>query len=83
MTPHMEWFYKYESYDGGDILLGDNSIYKIIIHGRFKVRFKDDRVKTLPGVLYILGLDRNPFSISKMSGVGIQVIFNKDSYNMV
>ena len=25
MTPHREWFCEYESYDGGDVLLGDDS----------------------------------------------------------
>jgi hypothetical protein len=23
MTPHREWFYEYERYDGGNVLLGD------------------------------------------------------------
>jgi hypothetical protein len=30
MTPHREWFSKYERYDGGDFFLGDDSIAKII-----------------------------------------------------
>jgi len=83
MTPHREWFYEYESYDGGDVFLGYDSSYKIIRHGRVKVRFRDGRVKTLPGVFHILGLARNLLSISKMSDAGIQVIFNKESYKMV
>jgi len=71
MNPHREWFYEYESYDGGDAFLGDGSSYKIIGHGRVKVRFRDGRVKTLPGVLHILGLARNLLFISKMSDAGI------------
>eukprot|EP01018_Ginkgo_biloba_P039198 Gb_33206 [translate_table: standard] len=51
MTPHREWFCEYESYDGGDIFLGGDSSYKIIGRGRVKVRFRDGRVKTLPGDL--------------------------------
>ena len=50
VTTHREWFCEYESYDGGDIFLGDDSSYKIIGRGRVKVRFRDGRVKTLPGV---------------------------------
>ena len=83
MTPHREWFCEYESYDGGDVFLGDDSSYKIIGRGRVKVRFRDGRVKTLPGVLHIPGLARNLLSVSKMSDAGIQVIFNKESYKMV
>jgi hypothetical protein len=30
MTPHKEWFYEYEKYDGGDVFLGDDSTTKII-----------------------------------------------------
>jgi hypothetical protein len=30
MTPHREWFCKYEMYDGGDVFLGDESKTKII-----------------------------------------------------
>jgi hypothetical protein len=30
MTPHMEWFCKYERYDGGNVFLGDDSTTKII-----------------------------------------------------
>jgi hypothetical protein len=30
MTPHMEWFYEYERYDGGNVFLGDDSTTRII-----------------------------------------------------
>jgi hypothetical protein len=30
MTPHKEWFCKYERYDGGNVFLGDDSITRII-----------------------------------------------------
>jgi hypothetical protein len=30
MTPHREWFYEYESYDGDDVFLCDDSTTKII-----------------------------------------------------
>ena len=29
INPHREWFYEYEEYDVGDVLLGDNSLTKI------------------------------------------------------
>jgi hypothetical protein len=34
MTPHREWFFEYERYDGGDLFLGDNSKTKIFRRGR-------------------------------------------------
>jgi hypothetical protein len=30
MTPHREWFCKYERYDGGNVFLGDESTKRII-----------------------------------------------------
>jgi hypothetical protein len=30
MTPHKEWFYEYERYDGGNVFLGDESTTRII-----------------------------------------------------
>jgi hypothetical protein len=30
MTPHREWFYEYERYEGGDVFLGDDSTTKIV-----------------------------------------------------
>jgi hypothetical protein len=34
MTPHKEWFYEYEQYDGGDVFLGDDSTTRIVRWGR-------------------------------------------------
>jgi hypothetical protein len=30
MTPHREWFYEYERYDGGNVFLGDDLTTRII-----------------------------------------------------
>ena len=37
MTPHREWFSKYEKYDGGDVFLGYDSTTKIMGCGRVKL----------------------------------------------
>ena len=46
MTPHREWFYEYEKYNGGDMYLGDDSPYNIIGRGRIKLKLKDGRIET-------------------------------------
>ena len=58
MTPHKEWFYDYERYNG-NVFLGDDLPKKIIGHGRVKMLLNDGRIKTLPSVLHIAGLARN------------------------
>ena len=76
MTPHKEWFYEYENYNG-NVFLGDDSPKKITRRGRVKLLLDDRRIKTLCDVLHILGLDRNLISISKMANVGVKTIFEK------
>jgi hypothetical protein len=56
ITPHGEWFYEYEKYDGGNGFLGDDSKTRIIGRGRVKLRLIDGRIRTLPGVLHIPGI---------------------------
>jgi hypothetical protein len=83
MTPHREWFYEYERYDGGNFFLGDDSTTRIIGRGKVKLRLIDGRIRTLPGVLHILGLARNFIFVSKMDDVGVKKIFEKETCKMV
>jgi hypothetical protein len=59
MNPHREWLCEYEKYDGGDVLLGNESTTKIMGPGRVKLLLKDGRIRTLPGVLHIPKLARS------------------------
>jgi hypothetical protein len=42
----------------------------------------DGRIRTLPGVLHILGLARNLISISKMDDAGVKTMFEKGTYKI-
>jgi hypothetical protein len=83
MTPHKEWFCEYEQYDGGDVFLGDDSTTRIVGRGRVQMTLQDGRKRTLPGVLHILGLEKNLIFVSKMSDTGVHTLFQKDLCNMV
>ena len=78
MTPHMEWFYEYENYIGGDVFLGDESTTKIIGHGRVNLLLKYGRIKTLPSEFHIPYLAINLISFSKMRDASFHTIFKKD-----
>ena len=41
------------------------------------------RIKTLPGVLHILGLARNLIYVSKMADAGVKIVFEKDRCKMI
>ena len=77
-----EWFYEYEKYNG-NVFLGDDSPKKIIGRGRVKLLLNNGRIKTIPGVLHILGLARNLISISKMTDVAVKTVFKKDKHKVV
>jgi hypothetical protein len=83
MTPHMEWFSKYEKYDGGDVFLGDDSTTKTMGRGRVKLFLKDGRIRTLIGVLHIPKLSRSLISVSKLDDAGVDTIFGKNTCKMV
>eukprot|EP00253_Pinus_taeda_P006476 PITA_06476 len=82
-TPHREWFCKYEKYDGGDVLLGDDRKAIIFFRGKVKLKLQGGRVKTLPGVLHIPALDKNLISVSNLDDAGVKVVFDKDTCKMV
>eukprot|EP00253_Pinus_taeda_P016455 PITA_16455 len=65
-TPHREWFYEYEKYDGGDVFLGNDRKAKIVGHKKVNLKLQGGRVRTLPSVLHILTLAKNLISISKL-----------------
>ena len=83
MTPHGEWFYEYEKYDGGDVFLEDNSVARIIGRGKIKLLLKNGRIRTLPGVLHIPKLARNLISVSRMDDAGVKTVFEKNTCKMV
>jgi len=82
-TPHREWFYEYEKYDGGDVFLGDGRKDRIIGQGKVKLKLQGGTVRTLLGVLHIPALAINLISISKMDDTGVKTMFEKDTCNMV
>ena len=82
-TPHREWFYEYEKYDGGDVFLGDDRKARIFGRGKVKLKLQGGRIRTLPGVLHIPALARNLISVSKMDDAGVKTVFEKDACKMV
>ena len=83
MTPHRECFCEYENYNGGDVYLGDDSPTSIIGCGGVKLKLKDGRIRTLPGVLHIPNLARNLISVGKMDVAGVKTVCGDGGCKMV
>ncbi|KAJ0080943.1 hypothetical protein Patl1_11326 [Pistacia atlantica] len=76
MTPHKEWFCEYETYNGGNVLVEDDTAVKFIGRGKIRLRLHDGSVRTLLEVMHILGMSRNLLSVGTMADAGI--VFNCD-----
>eukprot|EP00253_Pinus_taeda_P025343 PITA_25343 len=74
-TPHREWFYEYDKYDGGDVFLGDDRKARIIGRGKVKLKLQGGRVRTLPSVLHIPTLTKNLIFVSKLDDAEYWVSF--------
>jgi hypothetical protein len=83
MTPHREWFYEYERYDGGDVFLGDESTNKIIGRGKVNLNLMDGRIRTLPSALHIQGLEKKLIYVRKIDDSGVKIVFEKETCGMV
>ena len=78
-TLHRESFYKYDKYDGSDVLIEDHRKARIIGCGKEKLKLQGGRVRTLLGVLHIPALARNLIFVSKLDDVGVKTMFEKDT----
>eukprot|EP00253_Pinus_taeda_P007299 PITA_07299 len=82
-TPHREWFFEYEKYDGGDVFLGDDRKARIVGRKKVKLKLQGGRVRTLPGVLHIPALAKNLIFVRKLDDAGVKTVFKKDTCKMV
>ena len=82
-TPHREWFYEYEKYDGGDVFLGDDRKARIVGRGKVELKLQGGSVRALPVVKHIPTLARNLIFVSKLDDAGVKIMFEKDTCKMV
>ena len=82
--PHMEWFFEYDKYDGGDVFLGHEKKARIFGRGKSKLKLQGGRIRTLPGALHIPTLSINMIFVRKMDDAGhVKTVLEKDTYKMV
>ena len=63
--------------------LGDDSPVNIIGHGRVKLKLKDGRIRSLPGVLHIPNLARNLIYVGKMDVADVKTMCGDGGCKMV
>nr|GEW08837.1 retrovirus-related Pol polyprotein from transposon TNT 1-94 [Tanacetum cinerariifolium] len=70
MIPHRSWFTTYESFNGGNVYMGNHSICHVIGKGNIQVKMHDGVVRTITGVRHVLDLKRNLISLSTLEANG-------------
>ncbi|GJT45467.1 retrovirus-related pol polyprotein from transposon TNT 1-94 [Tanacetum coccineum] len=70
MIPHRSWFTTYESFNGGNVYMGNHSICPVIGKGNIQVKMHDGVVRTITGVRHVPDLKRNLISLSTLEANG-------------
>nr|GEW11025.1 retrovirus-related Pol polyprotein from transposon TNT 1-94 [Tanacetum cinerariifolium] len=70
MIPHRSLFTTYESFNGGNVYMGNNSICPIIRLGNIQVKMYDGVVRTITGVRHVPDLKKNLISLSTLEANG-------------
>nr|GEU67069.1 retrotransposon protein, putative, Ty1-copia subclass [Tanacetum cinerariifolium] len=70
MIPHRSWFTTYESFNGGNVYMGNHSICHVIGKGNIQVKMHDGGVRTITRVRHVLALKRNLISLSTLEASG-------------
>ena len=63
--------------------MGDDSPASIVGHGRVKLKFKDGRIRTLPGVLHIPNIARKLIYVGNMDVAGVKTVCGYGGCKMV
>ena len=82
MTPHREWFTRYEAKPLGTVRLGDSHHCDVIDIGDVMVQFFDGSQFTVPNVRHVPKLTRSLLSVGQLDNIGFKVIFAAQSFHI-
>ena len=82
VTPHREWFTRYEAKSLGTVRLGDSHQCDVIGIGDVMVQFSDGSQFTIQNVRHVLELTRSLMSVGQLDNIGFKVIFASQSFRI-
>ncbi|GJS37686.1 integrase, catalytic region, zinc finger, CCHC-type containing protein [Tanacetum coccineum] len=83
MTPRRDFLYDFKEFNGGTVLLGDNSACAIIGIGKVRVQIKDGSSFVLKNVRYIPELKRNLISLGTLDREGYAMKLKNGRVKMI
>nr|CBG76256.1 OO_Ba0005L10-OO_Ba0081K17.7 [Oryza officinalis] len=73
MCPNRDWFVTYEFVQGGTVLMGDNTLCKVVGIGTIQIKMFDGCIRTLSDVQHIPNLKRNVISLYTLNHKGYAI----------
>nr|GEW03190.1 retrovirus-related Pol polyprotein from transposon TNT 1-94 [Tanacetum cinerariifolium] len=70
LISYRSWFNTYESFNGGNVYMGNHSNFPVIGKGNIQVKMHDGVVRTITGVWHVPDLKRNLISLSTLEANG-------------
>ena len=82
VTPHREWFTRYEAKPLGTVRLGDSHQCDVIGIGDVMIQFSDGSQFTVQNVRHVPELTRSLMSVGQLDDIGFKVIFASQSFRI-
>ena len=74
MSPHKEWLFKFEEFDGGVVYMGSGDVSYIIGMSSIQLRNHDGSIRVLTDVQYVSKLKKNLISLGVLKSKGLVLI---------
>ena len=73
MSPYKSYFSDYQDLDGGRVMMGNNTVCKVIGIGKIHLKLHDGSIKEIRQVRHIPELKRNLISLGMMDQMGCSI----------
>ncbi|KAH9718762.1 hypothetical protein KPL71_022343 [Citrus sinensis] len=73
MCPDQNFFTTYNAFNGGEVLMGNNTMYKVVGLGTIRFKMFDGMIRELRDVRHIPDLKRNLISLGTLDQIGCSI----------
>jgi len=74
MCPKKEWLSTYKSYDGGSVIMGNNTVCKTVGIGNIRMRMFDGQIRILTNVRHVPDLKKSFLSFGALEAQGCKFL---------
>lgn len=71
MNSKKSWLEDFKKISGGEVVMGNNIVYKVDRIGNVTLKFENEYIYILERVRYVLELKKNLISMGKLDDIGL------------